>query len=60
MAELQALKTEKDETEEAKKMAEEQIDAMRKDHEEKVISYFLLSVCFGSGIMVWQKYCGSC
>ena len=38
MAELEALKNEKDETEEAKNRAEEQIKAMRKEHEEKVIS----------------------
>lgn len=38
MAELEALKKEKSETEEAKKTAEEQIEAMGKEHEEKVNS----------------------
>ena len=38
MAELEALKKDKGETEEARKRAEEQIEAMRKEHEEKVIS----------------------
>lgn len=38
MAELEALKKEKDETAEARKKAEEQIETMRKEHEEKVIS----------------------
>lgn len=39
VAELEALKKEKSETEEAKKTAEEQIEAMRKEHEEKVNSH---------------------
>ena len=39
MAELQALRKEKGETEEAKKIADEQIEAMKKDHEEKVFYY---------------------
>jgi len=38
MAELETLKNEKGETEEAKKRADEQMEAMRKEHEEKVIS----------------------
>jgi len=56
MAELEALKKEKGETEEAKNRAEEQMEAMRKEHEEKVISvsssYLLtdLYVCKGMGI----------
>lgn len=36
-AELEALKKEKGETEEAKKTAEEQIEAMRTEHDQKVI-----------------------
>lgn len=44
MSELEALKTEKGDAEEARKMAEEQIEIMRKDHEEKVI--FLISLLF--------------
>jgi len=43
MAELEALKKEKDETAEARKKAEEQIETMRKEHEEKVISLLSLS-----------------
>ena len=44
MAELEALKKEKCETDEARKAAEEQIETMRKDHEDKVIFllYYLL------------------
>ena len=38
-AELEVQKKEKDETAQARKTAEEQIEAMRKDHEEKVISF---------------------
>ena len=47
MAELQALRKEKGETEEAKKIADEQIEAMKKDHEEKVLYYLInhLSLC---------------
>lgn len=41
MAELQALRKEKGETEEAKKIADEQIEAMKKDHEEKVFYYLI-------------------
>ena len=41
MKELETLKTEKLETEEARKTAEEQIESMRKDHEEKVFCLFL-------------------
>ena len=41
MAELQALRKEKGETEEAKKIADEQIEAMKKDHEEKVFNYLI-------------------
>ena len=41
MAELQALRKEKGETEEAKKIADEQIEAMKKDHEEKVFCYLI-------------------
>ena len=36
--EIEALKKEKGETDEARRIAEEQIEAMIKDHEEKVIS----------------------
>jgi len=36
MAEVQALKQERGDTEEARKVAEEQIEKMKKDHEEKV------------------------
>ena len=43
--ELETLKKEKIETEEARKTAEEQIESMRKDNEEKVISSLLLTVC---------------
>lgn len=56
MAEREALKKEKGETEEARKTAEEQIEAMRKEHEEKVtsISSFCLLidlyVCKGMSI----------
>ena len=39
MTELQALKQEKGDTEEARKMAEEEIEKMKKDHEEKVFSF---------------------
>lgn len=42
MAELDTLKKEKSETEEARKTAEEQIKSMRKVHEEKVIILSLL------------------
>ena len=42
--EIEALKKEKGETDEARRTAEEQIEAMKKDHEEKVISS---SVTFG-------------
>ena len=46
MVELDKLKQEKSETEEARKTAEEQIESMRKDHEEKVIILFCLyGVC---------------
>ena len=49
MTELQALKQEKGDTEEARKMAEEEIAKMKKDHEEKVLifvsSRFLLLLC---------------
>ena len=41
MAELQVLRKEKGETEEAKKIADEQIEAMKKDHEEKVFYYLI-------------------
>lgn len=41
MAEIKVLKEEKGDTEEARKMAEEQIEIMKNDHEEKV----LISVC---------------
>lgn len=41
MAELQALRKEKGETEEAKKIADEQIEAMKKDHEEKVFYHLI-------------------
>lgn len=43
VAELEALKKEKGETDQARKRAEEQIEALRKEHEEKVIS--LSSFC---------------
>ena len=39
MAELETLKKEKCETEEARKTAEEQIESMRRDHEEKVNAF---------------------
>ena len=45
MGELQVLRKEKKEIEEAKKMAEEQIEAMRKDHEEKVLNYLFTYRC---------------
>ena len=49
MTELQALKQEKGDTEEARKVAEEEIAKMKKDHEEKVLifvsSRFLLLLC---------------
>ena len=41
MAELQALRKEKGETEEAKKIADEQIEAMKKDYEEKVFYHLI-------------------
>ena len=44
MVELDKLKQEKSETEEARKTAEEQIESMRKDHEEKVIILSLWGV----------------
>jgi len=40
MAEIKALKEEKGDTQEARKMAEEQIEIMKKDHEEKVLTFF--------------------
>ena len=42
MAELEALKKEKGETAEARKKAEEQIETMRKEHEEKVYFSFIV------------------
>ena len=52
MAELEALKREKGDAEEARKMAEEQTETTRKDYEEKVINYilfswFLIAILFG-------------
>ena len=44
MAELKAMKQEKGDTEEARKMAEEHIEKMKKDHEEKVLIFLLLFV----------------
>jgi len=44
MAEVQALKQERGDTEEARKVAEEQIEKMKKDHEEKV-SIFVPTFC---------------
>ena len=44
MKELETLKTEKHETEEARKTAEEQIESMRKGHEEKVFCIFLFMI----------------
>ena len=41
MKELETLKAEKLETEEARKTTEEQIESTRKDHEEKVFCLFL-------------------
>lgn len=42
MDELETLKKEKSDTEEARKTTEAQIESMKKDHEEKVIDTFLL------------------
>lgn len=42
MDELETLKKEKSDTEEARKITEAHIESMKKDHEEKVIDTFLL------------------
>ena len=46
MDELETLKKEKSDTEEARKITEAQIESMKKDHEEKVIDTFLLPSFF--------------
>ena len=43
-AELKALKTEKNETAEARKLVEEQIETIRKDHKEKVRRFLRLGL----------------
>lgn len=45
MAEIKALKEEKGDTEEARKMAEERIEIMKKDHEEKVLMFVSSFYC---------------
>lgn len=42
MDELETLKKEKSDTEEARKITEAHIESMKKDHEEKVFDTFLL------------------
>lgn len=44
MDELETLKKEKSDTEEARKITEAHIESMKKDHEEKVIDTFLLPI----------------
>lgn len=46
MDELETLKKEKSDTEEARKITEAHIESMKKDHEEKVIDTFLLPSFF--------------
>ena len=46
MAELKAMKQEKGDTEEARKMAEEHIEKMKKDHEEKVLIFASSFCCY--------------
>lgn len=43
--ELETLKQEKGDTEEARKMAEEEIRKMKKDHEEKVLIFVFQDFC---------------
>jgi len=45
MAEVKALKQEKGDAEEARKVAEEQIEKMKKDHEEKVFIFVSTFCC---------------
>ena len=44
MDELETLKKEKSDTEEARKITEAHVESMKKDHEEKVIDTFLLPI----------------